>query len=698
MATIKTGKRILATSALPYANGPIHLGHLAGAYLPADIFVRYCRLKQRDVVYICGSDENGVPIMLRARDEGKDPQEIVDRYHAMIEKSFADFGMSFDYYGRTSSPVHHETSQGFFRKLAEKDIFVLRKEKQLFDPEANLFLADRFIYGICPSCGYEKAYGDQCEKCGTSLSPQDLKYPKSALTDTKPLKKETTHWYLPLNTIQPKLEAWLKKHQNWKPNVMGQIKSWLTEGLKERAMTRDQPWGVKVPEDVATKAGVDAAGKVLYVWFDAPIGYISATREWAIQQGDPELWKKYWQDEDATLIHFIGKDNIVFHCLIFPAILMLHGDYVLPENVPANEFLNLEGNKFSTSRNYAVWLDEFLQKFDADSLRYTLTANLPEAKDADFSWKEFQARHNNELADILGNFINRTFTFIAKYFDGKLPERGDLDSLDKALIEQMQVARDGVGEAIDSFHFKEATKQFIDLARFANKYFNDQEPWATRKTDPQKCATTLHLCAQTAHALAILMSPFLPFTAEKMWRFLQRKGKAESANWDDIGSLSLETDLQFGKPEIPFKKIDDAQIVPEIEKLQKIAENMDKSKTEASSEKPEAQKKLISIQDFAQVDLRVAEVLTAEKLKGADKLLKLQVDTGGDKRQIIAGIAQHYQPEELIGKKIVIVANLQPAKLRGEISEGMLLAAETENGELSLVTLERGSMPGAKVK
>lgn len=697
MASSKAGKRILVTSALPYANGPIHLGHLAGAYLPADIYVRYCRLKKRDVVYICGSDENGVPIMLRARDEGKEPQEIVDRYHAMIEKGFADFGMSFDYYGRTSSAVHHETSQAIFRDLAEKDCFVLKKEQQLFDPKAGLFLADRFVYGACPSCSYEKAYGDQCEKCGASLSPQDLIDPKSALTDTKPVKKETTHWYLPLNAIQPKLEAWLKNHQDWKPNVLGQIKSWLTEGLKERAMTRDQPWGVKVPEDVAAKVGVDVSDKVLYVWFDAPIGYISATREWAIQQGDPELWKKYWLDEETTLIHFIGKDNIVFHCLIFPAILMLHGDYVLPENVPANEFLNLEGNKFSTSRNYAVWLDDFLQKFDADSLRYTLAANLPENKDADFSWKEFQARHNNELADILGNFVNRTFAFIAKYFDGKLPGRGELDGLDKAIIEQMQAARERVGEAIDNFRFKEATKQFIDLARSANKYFNDKEPWLTRKSDPPKCATTLHLCGQTAHALAILMSPFLPFSAEKLWLFLKREGKAESANWDDVGCLSLETGLQFGKPEIPFKKIEDAQVAPEIEKLQKIAEDMEKSKTREDAVEEQTQQKLISIQDFARVDLRVAEVLTAEKLKGADKLLKLQIDTGTGQRQIIAGIAQHYRPEEMIGKKIVIVANLQPAKLRGEISEGMLLAAESETGELSLIIPEHGLAPGAKV-
>ena len=696
MATLEKGKRILVTSALPYANGPIHLGHLAGAYLPADIFVRYCRLKKRDVVYICGSDENGVPIMLRARAEGKDPQEIVDRYHAIIKKSFEGVGMSFDYYGRTSSPVHHETSREFFCNLAEKDIFVLRKEKQLFDPEAGLFLADRFVYGTCPSCGYDKAYGDQCEKCGTSLSPDDLINPKSALTDTEPVKKETTHWYLPLDTIQPELEKWLANHQDWKPNVLGQIKSWLTEGLKERAMTRDQPWGVKVPKEVGDKIGVDVSGKVLYVWFDAPIGYISATREWAEQQGDPERWKTYWQDQDTTLIHFIGKDNIVFHCLIFPAILQLHGDYVLPENVPANEFLNLEGNKLSTSRNYAVWLDDYLQKFDADSLRYALAANMPETRDADFSWKEFQARHNNELADILGNFVNRTFTFITKYFDGNLPECGPLDAMDNELVAQMLASREQTGAAIDNFRFKDATRSFIDLARAANKYFNDKEPWRTRKDAPGQCATTLHLCAQTTHALAILMGPILPFTAEKLWQFLQLPGRADQANWQDIGSLPLTAGTHFGKPDILFTKIEDAQIEPEIAKLQKIEAKMNQAKSEASP--AESQSTTITIDDFNRVDLRVAEILAAEKIKGADKLLKLQVDTGLDKRQIVSGIAQHFEPETLVGKKIVIVANLKPVKLRGELSEGMLLTAESADGTLTLVDPGAISPAGAKVK
>ncbi|MFQ5584467.1 MAG: methionine--tRNA ligase, partial [Calditrichia bacterium] len=438
-------ERYIITAALPYANGPIHLGHLAGAYLPADIFVRYCRLKKRDVLYICGSDEHGVPIMLRARSEGVFPQVIVDRYHEMNKRSFEKFGMSFDYYGRTSSPVHHQTSQEFFRELAKKNVFKLKKERQLYDPEAGMFLADRFVRGTCPLCGYEDAYGDQCENCGASLSPSDLINPRSAITNAKPVEKETTHWYLPLAKFQKKLSEWIESHPQWRPNVLGQIRSWLNEGLKDRAVTRDLPWGVPVPEDVAKAAGVDASGKVLYVWFDAPIGYISATKEWAEEKGYPELWKKYWQDDSSRLIHFIGKDNIVFHCLIFPAMLMAHGNYVLPENVPANEFLNLEGDKLSTSRNYAVWLDDYLEKFEPDSLRYTLTMIMPETRDSDFSWKDFQARHNNELADVLGNFINRTLTFVKRYYDGKVPPQGELDDLDRELLQKTSAARDKVG-------------------------------------------------------------------------------------------------------------------------------------------------------------------------------------------------------------------------------------------------------------
>ena len=577
MTNIKKAKRILVTSALPYANGPIHLGHLAGAYLPADIFVRYCRLKKRDVLYVCGSDENGVPIMLRAREEGTSPQVIVDRYHTMIEKSFRDFGMAFDYYGRTSSPVHHETSQAFFRKLNEKGQFVLKKEKHLYDPEANLFLADRLIYGICPFCEYERAYGDQCEKCGRTLNPDELKHPRSTLTNAEPIQKETIHWYLSLDRMQPGLEKWLSKHSDWKTNVMGQVQSWLRDGLRPRAVTRDLPWGIKVPDEVAANEGVDASDKVIYVWFDAPIGYVSATKEWAEKQGDPDLWKSYWQDEETCLIHFIGKDNIVFHCLIFPAMLMAHGEFVLPENVPANEFLNLEGQKLSTSRNYAVWLHEYLEDFEPDSLRYALGANLPETRDADFSWKDFQARHNNELADILGNFMNRTFTFIQKYFDGALPKPGELDALDRKLTARVIAHRDRMGESIDRFRFKDAVKEFMDLARFANKYFNDQEPWKTRKSDPEKCATTLNLSAQTAHALAVMMNPVLPFTSNSVWKMLRMPGSVEQRDWQEAGAFPLKPGHRFEKPDILFKKIEDRDIENEIQKLKTASRASDQS-------------------------------------------------------------------------------------------------------------------------
>lgn len=679
----------MVTSALPYANGPIHLGHLAGAYLPADIFVRYCRLKKRDVVYICGSDEHGVPILLRARAEGVSPQEIVDRYHHIIEKSFAAFGMTFDYYGRTSSKIHHETSQEFFITLAEKGIFELKTEKQLYDPEAKMFLADRFVRGTCPICSYEDAYGDQCERCGSSLSPSDLKNPRSAITNATPILKETTHWYLPLDKFQPKLEEWIAKHPEWRPNVLGQIKSWFTERLKTRAVTRDLPWGVPIPEQVARKAGVDATGKVLYVWFDAPIGYISATKEWAIAQGDPDRWKDYWQDENSKLIHFIGKDNIVFHCLIFPAMLMAHGDYVLPENVPANEFLNIEGGKLSTSRNYAVWLDGYLEKFEADSLRYALTMNMPETRDADFSWKEFQARHNNELADILGNFINRTFTFVNKYFEGKIPAAGGYDELDKELLNKLAEARDTVGDAIDRFQFKESLKRTMDFCRFANKYFNDKEPWNTRKSAPEKCATTLHLCAQTAASLAILINPVLPFTSQKIWNILNLEGKPEAAAWDSIGETFLETGHGIGDLEILFIKIEDDVIDLEIEKLRKVQREMQK-------EKGKPVEKRITIDEFKKVELKTAKVLQAERIPKADKLLKLKVSLGDEERQLVAGVAEHYTPEELIGKTIIMVANLQPATIRGVESQGMLLAVE-DGDKLTLLTTEREMPPGKRV-
>ncbi|HHL72119.1 MAG TPA: methionine--tRNA ligase [Bacteroidetes bacterium] len=685
--------RIIVTSALPYANGPLHIGHIAGAYLPADIYVRYNRLKKRDILFICGSDENGVPIMLRARKEGVSPQAIVDRYHAMNKQDFEKFGISFDYYGRTSSATHRETSQGIFRRLAENGVFRLKTEKQLYDPEAKLFLADRFVYGTCPKCGYENAYGDQCEKCGTSLSPADLIDPKSAVTNTTPVMKETTHWYLPLAEIQPRLEKWIASHPDWKPNVLGQVKSWFADGLKDRAVTRDLPWGVPVPEDVAAKEGVDVENKVLYVWFDAPIGYISATKEWAQQQGDPELWKKYWQDENASLVHFIGKDNIVFHCLIFPAMLMMHGDFVLPDNVPANEFLNLEGNKLSTSRNYAVWLKDYLEKFEPDSLRYTLAANLPETRDADFSWKEFQARHNNELADIIGNFINRTFTFLKKNFDGVMPPAAAADALDEELEQKIQQARETMGEHIEHFRIKEATRELMDLARFANKYFNDKAPWKTRKEDPEQCASTLNRCANTAYALAVMMQPIMPFSAEKIWKILNAPGSPETAKWDAVGTETLPVGHRFDEVKIVFKKIEDEVIQKEIDTLQAVLDSREDKGTP-----PEENVEQITIDEFARTELRVGRILSAEKMKGADRLLKLQVDLGTEKRQIIAGIAQHYSPEQLTDRKVVVVANLKPAKLRGELSEGMVLAAVAEDGSLSLVAPDEATPVGARVR
>ncbi len=679
-------KRILVTSALPYANGPIHLGHLAGAYLPADIFVRYHRLKGNDVIYICGSDEHGVPIMLRARSEGVSPQDVVDRYHELNKKSFAQFGMSFDYYGRTSSPVHHQTSQDFFRKLAEKDVFVLKTEKQLYDPEAQMFLADRFVIGTCPSCGYENAYGDQCEKCGKSLSPAELINPRSAITNATPVLKETTHWYLPLARFQKTLEEWISTHPEWKSNVLGQIKSWFTEGLADRAVTRDLPWGVPVPEDVAQKYNVDARGKVLYVWFDAPIGYISATKEWANQKGKPELWKEYWQNKETRLVHFIGKDNIVFHCLIFPAMLMAHGDFVLPENVPANEFLNLEGSKLSTSRNYAVWLNDYLEKFEPDSLRYTLASILPENRDSDFSWKDFQARHNNELADIYGNFINRTLTFAHKYFDGKVPALNELSDLDRELITRLEQAPEKLGKLIDTYQLRAYVRELMDLARFANKYFNDKEPWNTRKNNMDDCATTINLCLQTAATLSVLSEPVLPFTARKLWKILNI---GQEHAWDELPENRLPEGHVLNKAEILFKKIEDEEIEKEIQKLKAALQDSGEAQDE---EEP------IDYETFKKVQLRLAKIVSAEPISKSKKLLKLIVDLGKEHRQIVAGIAQHYKAEELVGKKVVVVANLQPAKLFGVESNGMLLAASAGD-QLSLITVMDDDLPpGSEVR
>jgi methionyl-tRNA synthetase len=680
-------KRILVTSALPYANGPIHLGHVAGAYLPADIFVRYHRLKGDDILFICGSDEHGVPILLRAKSENTTPQKIVDYYHEKNKNSFAALGIHFDYYGRTSSATHRQISQDFFRKLALKKVFILKKDKQLYDAQAKMFLADRFVRGICPHCGYNDAYGDQCEKCGSALSPTDLLDPRSMVTDSKPVLKESVHWYLPLEKFQPQLEAWISTHSNWKPNVLGQIQSWFSQGLKDRAVTRDLSWGVPVPPDIAAAEGIDAQGKVLYVWFDAPIGYISATVEWASEQDKPELWKEYWQNQGTRLVHFIGKDNIVFHCLIFPVMLMTHGDYVLPDNVPANEFLNLEGNKFSTSRNYAVWVDEYLQEFEADSLRYCLASILPESKDADFSWKEFQARHNNELADILGNLVNRTLTFLDRHYRLKLPGPSEIETLDQELINYLKRVPGTVGSLLDNYSIRQALKEVMDLARFANKYFNDKRPWLTVKTKEQSCATTIYLCVETIKTLAVLLRPFIPSAADKIWAMLNLDHSAGNV-WDQAGNLSLPPGHVINKPHILFTKIEDEKIARELEKL--------KINLPPKSGVEKGEQSLITLDDFKKVDLKVAEVLKAERLPKSQKLVKLQIRVGEEERQIIAGIANYYKPEDLIGKKIIVVINLQPVTLHGETSNGMLLAAQQE-GILRLLTVDHDIGSGAVI-
>lgn len=688
-------ERILVTAALPYTNGPIHLGHLAGAYLPSDLYCRYQRLKGRDLVFICGSDELGVAIMMRAHAQGIAPQDIVDRYHPMIRDGFERFGMSFDYYGRTTSDVHRETSQDFFRRLAERGVFRLKSEQQLFDPEAGIFLADRFVRGTCPVCGYEDAYGDQCERCGTSLSPTELINPRSALTQATPELRETTHWYLPLGEFQEKLEAWLGTHTDWKPNVLGQVRSWLNDGLKDRAITRDVPWGVPVPEDVAAAAGVDATGKVIYVWFDAPIGYISATREWAALQGDPDRWKTYWQDEGTKLIHFIGKDNIVFHCLMFPAMLMAHGDYVLPENVPANEFLNIEGKKLSTSRGWAVWLHEYLEAFPPDLLRYALATMLPETKDADFNWTEFQTRVNSELADVLGNFVNRALTFAARTFDGKVPPLRDPSALDQEVLDALATFPARIGEAYETFRLREAVFETMNLARLGNKYFNDSAPWHTRKTDPQACANTIHVSLQLCAALSVLMEPVLPFSAARLREMLRLEGVRPSGpgasgsagiGWDEVARPILPEGHALGEPAILFEKVPDEAIEAQLAKLRTAAAPEVPAETPALPYAPAGAP--IEYDDFARLDLRVATIITAEPVPKSDKLLRVEVDLGYERRQVLAGVAKHIAPEALVGRKVVMVANLKPRKLFGLESQGMLLMSEDRDGKLMPVSAD----------
>ncbi len=692
-----TPTRILVTSALPYANGPLHLGHLAGAYLPADIFVRYHRLRGDDIVYICGSDEHGAAIVKRALVDGVTPQEIVDRYHAMAEKDFRAFGMSFDHYGRTSSPVHADQSRSMFRVLADRGAFVMKTEQQMYDPKAQLFLADRFVMGTCPVCGHPDAYGDQCENCGTALSPSELKDPRSTVSDATPELREVTHWFLPMGAHQEKLEAWIGTKAHWKPNVLGQVKSWFKAGLSDRAMTRDLPWGVPVPEDVAKAAGVNPEGKVLYVWFDAPIGYISATREWAEKVGEPERWKTYWQDEGTRLLHFIGKDNIVFHTLSFPLMLMLHGEFVVPENVPANEFLNLEGQKLSTSRGWAVWLGEALEAFPADYLRYSLCRSLPETKDADFTWGDFQAHINNELADNFGNFCNRSIQFATKYLGGKVPPLKDPDAPEQAVFAELSTFPKRIGDLIDASRMRDAIQELMELGRVGNKYFNDAEPWATRKTDPQRCDNTIHVSLQVCASLSILIEPFLPHTAEKLRSILRLEGVRGSSpggagalGWEDAGRPLLEAGHALGEPEILVEKLDDERIAAQRKLLE------DRAAASSAVAAPFAPvKDTIVYDDFAKLDLRVGHVLEAERVKKSKKLIKCQVDLGFETRQILAGVAEHLAVDDLIGKKVIVVANLAPRKMVGLESEGMLLMAEDREGKLVSLTVD--SEPGSTV-
>ncbi|MDZ7660256.1 methionine--tRNA ligase [Fodinibius sp.] len=674
-------KRTLVTSALPYANGPIHLGHLAGAYLPADLYVRYKRLTDEDIIHICGSDEHGVPITIAAEKEGISPQDIVDKFHERNKQIFKDFGIHFDYYGRTSSEVHHQTSQEFFTKLYEDDIFVQKTEEQLYDPKAEMFLPDRYVKGTCPNCGYEEAYGDQCESCGKSLSPTELKNPKSAITGDIPETKKTTHWYLPLGDFQERLEQWLDTRENWKPNVMGQVKSWLNDGLADRAVTRDLTWGVPVPLD-------EAKGKVLYVWFDAPIGYISATKEWAAEQGNPDEWKSYWQDEDTDLIHFIGKDNIVFHCIMFPATLMAHGNYVLPKNVPANEFLNLEGKKLSTSRGWAVWLDEYLKDFDADLLRYVLGTTLPETKDSDFSWEDFQNKVNSELADVLGNFVYRTTSFTENYFDGNVPKLTDPTAKDRETLAKIGEQKQKISEAYEQFKLREAIAETMNLARIGNKYFTDMEPWQTRKEDLETCGNTLHVCLQITAALSILFDPILP---NKMADLRNELNIADDISWDKVSDTILTSGSEIKKGAILFEKIEDEEIEQQLNKLKERAAD-----TEEESKEYKPLKENMEFDDFMKMDLRAGKIIEASAIEKADKLLKIKVDLGFEERIIVSGISNDFSPDEITGQNVCVVANLAPKKLMGVESNGMILMAEEEDGTLKFV--ETNAEPGSVIK
>ena len=673
----KMSKRYTITAALPYTNGPIHIGHLAGVYVPADIYARYLRLTGNDVAFICGSDEHGVPITIKAKKEGVTPQDIVDKYHAIIKKSFEDFGVSFDNYSRTSAKIHHDTAQNFFKTLYDKGEFIEEVTEQLYDEKADQFLADRFVTGTCPKCSNEEAYGDQCEKCGSSLNATDLINPKSAITGNVPTLKQTKHWFLPLDKHEAFLKEWiLKGHKkDWKPNVYGQVKSWIDDGLRPRAVTRDLDWGIPVPVE-------GAEGKVLYVWFDAPIGYISATKEWAERVGKD--WEPYWKDENTKLVHFIGKDNIVFHCIIFPAMLKAEGSYILPDNVPANEFLNLEGNKLSTSKNWAVWLPEYLEDFpnQQDVLRYALTANAPETKDNDFTWADFQAKNNNELVAIFGNFINRVVVLTDKYYNGIVPSPSNFTQVDEEVLAAIKAYPDVIASSIERYRFREASQELMNLARLGNKYLADEEPWKVIKVDEERTKTIMFVALQIASALATLSEPFLPFTSDKLKNILSVTSSAVEMSWEDISTKNvlLPTGHQIGKAELLFSKIEDEAIQQQLDKL--IAS---KKANEAANKTVEPQKDTITYDDFSKLDIRVGTILEAEKMPKANKLLVLKVDTGIDVRTIVSGIAESFSAEEVIGKKVTVLVNLAPRALRGVESQGMILMTENAEGKLVFV-------------
>lgn len=721
-------KRYTITAALPYTNGPVHIGHLAGVYVPADIYARYLRLKGRDVLFVCGSDEHGVPITLRAKKEGITPQQVVDKYHAIIKKSFEDFGISFDNYARTSDPIHHKTASDFFKKLYDDGKFIEETSEQFYDAEAKQFLADRFVIGTCPKCGFEESYGDQCEHCGTSHNATDLINPKSAITGNKPGLKETKHWYLPLNDYEKWLREWIVEghSKDWKTNVLGQVKSWLDDGLRPRAVTRDLEWGIPVPVQ-------GGEGKVLYVWFDAPIGYISSTKEWALREGKD--WTPYWKDNDTKLVHFIGKDNIVFHCIIFPVMLKAEGSFILPDNVPANEFLNLEGAKISTSKNWAVWLHEYLKDFPdkQDVLRYALTANAPETKDNDFTWKDFQAHNNNELVAIFGNFINRVVVLTHKYYGGKVPQAGDFTDVDKETLEKLQQFPGIIANSIERYRFREASQELMNVARLGNQYLAGEEPWKEIKTNPKRVETIMYIALQIAASLAVLSEPFLPFTSRKLKEILCLNGEVlnyqddvvtplkkeiatsrqvgirkdavipkafrnnqgdkptcltgrESLNWDTISKSTtlLKPGHKIGKPELLFAKIEDDEVQKQLAKLVASKKLNDTSKQTVEPQKPTA-----SFDDFTKLDLRIGTIIEAEKVPKTKKLLKLKVDVGTDVRTLVSGIAESFTPQELIGKKVTVLVNLAPRTIRGVESQGMLLMSEAHDGHLTFITPEK---------